>query len=151
MLARIDAHQPSAGSPPQPEPPSKLGAVKAPPESMKSSLTRRLNARAAQRWPDLAGVEVRFRSNFAYTNGHLRDGTTTRLCRLRYGGVLHTWGFALYLASHDDYQNAVLPTGYSAGSPEAALDCACGLKPQRSHRLALMNPDELIGRATSLA
>jgi hypothetical protein len=114
-------------SPPQREPPRQTGAVKAPPESMKSSLTQRVNARAAERWPDLAGVEVRFRSNFAYISGRLRDGTTTQLCRLSYGGVLHTWGFAIYRASHDDYQNAILPTGYSAGSPEEALDCACGL------------------------
>ena len=60
---------------------------KAPPESTKTSLTQRLNSRAAQRWPDLAAVEARFRANFAYIDGRLSDGTATKLCRLRYGGV----------------------------------------------------------------
>jgi hypothetical protein len=49
------------------------------------------------------------------------------LCRLRFTGVLHTWGFALYLASRDKYEDNVLPTGLPFGSPEEALDCACGL------------------------
>ncbi len=101
--------------------------MKGPPESMRSSLTQRLNSRAAQRWPDLAGIEVRFRSNFAYVDGVYPNGTVEKLCRLRYGGALHTWGFALYRASHDDYQDNYLPNGMMAGSPEEALDSACGL------------------------
>jgi hypothetical protein len=94
---------------------------------MKHSLTQRLNARAAERWPELSGIEVRFRANFAYIDGRWPDGRVQQLCRLRYGGVLHTWGFAIYRASHDDYQPNYLPTGMAAGSPEEALDCACGL------------------------
>jgi hypothetical protein len=38
-----------------------------------------------------------------------------------------TWGFAIYRASHDDNEDSYLPTGTPAGSPEEALDCACGL------------------------
>lgn len=101
--------------------------MKAPPASTKSSLTQRLNARARERWPDLAGVEVRFRANFAYVDGRETDGSVLKLCRLRYGGSAHTWGFALYRASHDDYEDAFLPSGMFAGSAEEALDCACGL------------------------
>jgi len=37
------------------------------------------------------------------------------------------WGFAVYRASHHDYQDSWLPDGTPAGSPEQALDCACGL------------------------
>ena len=37
------------------------------------------------------------------------------------------WGFAMYLASKDGYEDAVLPTGAFAGLPEDALDCAAGL------------------------
>jgi hypothetical protein len=33
------------------------------------------------------------------------------LCRLRYGGSATRWGFALYLASKDGYQDSILPTG----------------------------------------
>ena len=36
-------------------------------------------------------------------------------------------GFCHYRASHDDYENSLLPSGYPAGTPREALDCACGL------------------------
>lgn len=98
-----------------------------PPVSTKTSLGQRLSDHARSRWPALAKVELRFRSQFAYVDGHLSDGEVLPLCRLRYAGSASTWGFALYRASHDDYQNSILPNGQFAGSPEAALDCACGL------------------------
>jgi hypothetical protein len=59
--------------------------------------------------------------------GQLPDGTTLPLCRLRYAGSATTWGFAVYRASHNDYAKSVLPSGYPAGTPQEALDCACGL------------------------
>lgn len=34
-----------------------------------------------------------------------------KLCRLRYTGSASTWGFAIYRASHDDYEDNVLPNG----------------------------------------
>ncbi|MFE7182519.1 AAA family ATPase [Streptomyces erythrochromogenes] len=46
------------------------------------------------------------------------------LCRLRFTGAEHTWGFALYLTSKDNYRDTVLPSGLPVGSPEEALDCA---------------------------
>jgi hypothetical protein len=104
-----------------------MGAVATPPASTKSSLQQRLNQRARERWPALARVTVRFRAQFAYVDGHLADGEVLPLCRLRYGGSASQWGFAVYLASKDGYQDSVLPTGYTAGTPEEALDCACGL------------------------
>jgi len=99
----------------------------APPTSTKTSLQQRLSARAQQRWPDLASVDVRFRGAFAYVTGRLADGVTLPLMRLRYGGSATRWGFAVYLASKDGYQDSVLPTGAFAGTPEDALDTACGL------------------------
>jgi hypothetical protein len=101
--------------------------VAAPPPSTKTSLGQRLAARAAERWPALTKVEVRFRGQFAYVHGHLPDGEVLPLCRLRYGGSASSWGFAIYRASHDDYQPSYLPTGVLSGTPEEALDCACGL------------------------
>jgi hypothetical protein len=98
-----------------------------PPASTKSSLTQRLTARARTRWPALTGVRVRFRAGFAYVDGELADGDLLKLCRLRYGGSASSWGFAIYRASHDDYQDSILPIGTLAGTPEEALDCACGL------------------------
>jgi hypothetical protein len=72
-------------------------------------------------------VKVRFRAGFAYVDGEIKDGPTIPLCRLRYGGSANRWGFAIYRASRDGYEDSVLPSGAFAGSPEEALDCACGL------------------------
>ena len=98
-----------------------------PPASTKTSLGQKLRARARERWPQLAGVDVRFRGKFAYVTGHLPGGPDLPLCRLRYVGYASTWGFAIYRASHDDYQDNYLPRGQPSGTPEEALDCACGL------------------------
>lgn len=98
-----------------------------PPESMQVSLRQRLTAHARTHWPQLAGVSIRYRTGFAYVVGELMDGEELPLCRLRFTGVLHTWGFALYLDSRGGYEDDVLPSGLPAGSPEEALDCACGL------------------------
>ncbi|WP_275902546.1 hypothetical protein [Streptomyces sp. RLB3-6] len=38
---------------------------KNPPESMQHHLHHRLHARAKERWPQLTGVQVRFRAGFA--------------------------------------------------------------------------------------
>jgi len=98
-----------------------------PPESTKISLGQRLRERARERWPALATVKVRHRGGFAYVTGELADGTALPLCRLRYGGYANRWGFAVYLASKDGYQDSILPSGYPVGTAEEALDCACGL------------------------
>ena len=97
------------------------------PESTQSSLHQRLSAHARERWPDLADIRLRFRAGFAYVDGVLADGETLRLCRLRYAGYANQWGFAIYRASHDDYENSFLPTGSMGGTAEDALDTACGL------------------------
>ena len=98
-----------------------------PPESTRTSLQQRLSAHARARWPQLAGLDVRFRANFAYVTARLPDGDTIPMMRLRYGGSATRWGFAIYLASKNGYQDSALPTGQFAGTPEDALDCACGL------------------------
>jgi hypothetical protein len=46
---------------------------------------------------------------------------------LRYAGYANMWGFAIWLASKDGYEDSVLPNGHTAGTAEEALDCACGL------------------------
>ena len=104
-----------------------MGPMKAPPASTKANLAARLNSHTRTHWPTLAGVDVRYRSNFAYIDGRHHDGTTLKLCRLRYGGSAHLWGFAIYRASHDDYEDSYLPTGTFVGTAENALDCACTL------------------------
>ena len=98
-----------------------------PPESTKTSLRQRLAARAEERWPQLAGISVRYHGEFAYVTGQLPGGSALPLMRLRYAGSASTWGFAIYRASHEDYQDSILLSGYPAGTPKEALDCACGL------------------------
>jgi hypothetical protein len=102
-------------------------APRAIPDSTKTSLHQRLLDRAQQRWPQLADVGVRFRGRFAYVDGELASGEVLPLCRLRYSGSASLWGFAIYLASRDGYEDSVLPSGLPIGTPEEALDCACGL------------------------
>jgi hypothetical protein len=104
-----------------------MSAMPKVPESIKSSLQQRLSERARERWPALSSISVRHCAGFAYVTGHLPDGEDLPLCRLRYGGYANRWGFAIYRASHDDYEDSVLPDGSFAGTAEDALDCACGL------------------------
>lgn len=97
------------------------------PDSTKTSLHQRLLQRKRERWSQLADVHVRFRGRFAYVDGELASGEALPLCRLRYNGSASLWGFAIYLASRDGYQDSVLPSGLPIGAPQEALDCACGL------------------------
>jgi hypothetical protein len=97
------------------------------PESTKHSLEYRLGARRQVHWPQLASITVRHRANFTYVDGILPDGTTLKLCRFRYTGSAHNWQFAIYRASHEDYQDSFFPTGLPVGTCEDAFDLACGL------------------------
>ena len=96
------------------------------PTSTQTSLWQRLTSHAEQRWPQISRINTRYRAGFAYIDAVV-DGETLRLCRLRYAGYANQWGFAIYRASHDDYEDSYLPTGYSGGTCEEALDTACGL------------------------
>ncbi len=97
------------------------------PDSTKASLHQRLTQRSRQRWPQLREIRLRYRAGFAYVDGVLTDGEVLRLCRLRYAGSARDWGFGMYRASHDDYEDSFLPTGFMGGAAEDALDTACGL------------------------
>ncbi len=100
-------------------------AIPAIPASTKSSITLRLLDHAETHWPQLKRVEVTYRGAFAYISGILADGEQIPLCRLRYGGSAHSFGFAIYSAARDRYQDSVLRTGFPAGTPQEALDTAC--------------------------
>jgi hypothetical protein len=97
------------------------------PDSTKTSLEQRLRARARERWPQIASLQIRHRGVFSYVDATLTDGTTLKLCRLRYVGSASQWQFAIYRASHDDYDESVFPTGLPVGTCQDALDTACGL------------------------
>jgi len=95
------------------------------PESTRNSIIVRLLDHTDARWPQLTRVKVTYRGAFGYVTGVLRDGENIPLCRLRYGGSAHSFGFAIYSAAHDRYQDAVLLTGLPVGTPQEALDTAC--------------------------
>ncbi len=95
------------------------------PESTRNSLSQRLYDHARGNWPQLADVQVRYRGSFAYVSGVLPGSEQLPLCRLRYGGSAHSFGFAIYSAAHDRYEDAVLLTGLPVGTPQDALDTAC--------------------------
>src|SRR5260370_9063943 len=90
------------------------------PESTRDSITVRLLDHAEAHWPQLTRVQVTYRGAFGYVTGVLRDGEHLPLCRLRYGGSAHSFGFAIYSAAHDRYQDAILPTGLPLGTPPRA-------------------------------
>src|SRR5262245_37715194 len=104
-----------------------MAAVAKYPDSTKTSLEQRLRARARERWPQIASLQIRHRGVFSYVDATLTDGTTLKLCRLRYAGSASQWQFAIYRASHDDYDESVFPTGLPVGTCQDALDTACGL------------------------
>jgi hypothetical protein len=95
-----------------------------PPASTKTSLGQKLRARARDRWPQLTGSPSASAASSPTSPGSY---LTCRTCRLRYAGYASLWGFAIYRASHGDYQDSILPSGQFAGTPEEALDCSCGL------------------------
>src|SRR5712671_6142499 len=95
------------------------------PESTRSSIILRLLDHAEKNWPQLTKVQARYRGPFAYITGVLPDGEQIPLFRLRYGGSAHSFGFAIYSAARDRYEDAVLRTGLPIGTPPEALDTAC--------------------------
>jgi hypothetical protein len=102
-----------------------MGHMPAIPESTRSSIIVRLLDHAEKNWPQLAKVRARYHGSFAYITGVLRDGEQIPLFRLRYGGSAHSFGFAIYSAASDRYQDALLRTGLPTGTPQEALDTAC--------------------------
>jgi hypothetical protein len=98
-----------------------------PSKRVKTAMADHLDFHASQRWPQLEEVTVRWHGSFGYVTAHLPDGDELPLCRLRYLGPADQWGFALYRASIDGYEDTLLPTGSPTGTPEQALDCALGL------------------------
>ncbi|MGH8923932.1 MAG: hypothetical protein ACRDWA_04710 [Acidimicrobiia bacterium] len=97
------------------------------PDRARSALTGSLNQRRQERWPALSDLSLRYRGSFAYVAGSTTEDESMPLFRLRYLGSPHQWGFAIYLASKDGYEDSMLPHGSFTGTPQQALDCACGL------------------------
>ncbi len=85
----------------------------------------RLLDHAEKHWPQLDKVQVTCRGGFACVAGVLPGGEQLPLFCLRYGGSAHSFGFAIYSAARERYQDAALLTGLPVGTPQEALDTAC--------------------------
>jgi hypothetical protein len=90
------------------------------------AVSRRLLAELARRAPLLPGKDVlAFIDIFTRCkNGSTRAQEAGRGVRAHRGSA-HSFGFAIYSAAHDRYEDAVLLTGYPTGTPQEALDTAC--------------------------
>src|ERR1700729_3485438 len=98
-----------------------MAAVAKYPDSTKTSLEQRLRARARERWPQIASLQIRYRGVFSYIDATLTDPPPPKLCRLRYAGPAPDWQFAISRASHDDYDESVFFTGLLIGTCQDAL------------------------------
>jgi hypothetical protein len=128
-----------------------IGAMPATiPESTKTSLQQRLTARAQERWPALAEVQVRFRGRFAYVDGELESGEMLALCRLRYIGSA-TVGVC-YLARQQGrlpgFDPAQRPAQRNAPGGTGLRLRALPRRPQRLVRASILTTHELTKRTT---
>lgn len=104
-----------------------MAAMPVPSARLKTYIAGHLDFHASKRWPQLEEITIAWRGGYGYVTAHLPDEEQLPICRLRYLGSDTDWGFALYRASSEDYDDALLPDGSPSGTPEQALDCALGL------------------------
>lgn len=84
---------------------------------LKISTEGHLDFHASQRWPQLEEITISWRGGYGYVTGHLPDDEQVPLCRLRYLGSDTDWGFALYQASSERYDDTLLPDGNPSENP----------------------------------
>jgi len=109
-----------------------------PSRRLKDDAEADLDHHAELTWPQLGGVEVRWRGGYGYVIGYLDtddddddddedEEQSIPLCRLGYLGEADDWAFAIYDPSTDTYQDSALPDGAFSGTLQDILDCACRL------------------------
>lgn len=97
-----------------------------PSRALKDQVEGSLDHYASQAWPQLEEVTIGWRGSYGHLVGHLPDDDLP-LARIEYLGDPQQWGFALYQASTENYQETVLPSGQRTGTPNEALDCAAAV------------------------
>jgi hypothetical protein len=93
-ISECYSHPPRRDGPSRQE---KITVVAQYPDSTKASLEQRLRARARERWPQIASLQIRHRGTFSYVDATLTDATKLKLCRLRYVGSASQWQFPSWL------------------------------------------------------
>ena len=97
------------------------------PTSTQTSLWQRLTSHAEQRWPQISQISTRYRAGFAYVDAVLRRRRNPEAVPAPLWRIRPPVGLRDLPASHDDYEDSYLPSGYPVGTAEEALDTACGL------------------------
>jgi hypothetical protein len=100
-----------------------------PPKRLKNLIEGTVDHHASRHWPALEEVTITWRGGYGYLTGYLTedDDDQIKLCRIQYLGIDDDWAFAIWQASTDSYNNALLLNGQPAGHPNEALDTACTL------------------------
>jgi hypothetical protein len=104
-----------------------LEPIPVPARKLKDQVEDDLDHHASQRWPQLEEVTIRWHGSYYYVSGYVTEDDAIPLCRIAYLVSPGDWGFAIYQASTETYQESILPGGSHTGTPQEALDCACGL------------------------
>lgn len=97
-----------------------------PSRALKDQVEGGLDHYASRAWPQLEEVTIGWRGSYGYLVGHLPEEDLA-LARIEYLGDAQHWAFALYEPASERYQDTVLPSGQWTGTPNEALDCACGV------------------------
>ncbi len=119
------------------------------PDSTKTSLRQRIQARARERWPQLNDIHIRHQGAFAYVAGESHRRHNSAVIPIALQRILHDLGIR-YLPGKPRRLRTVslaerLPNRHTTRSPRLRLRPL----PQRPHRLA--TPDELTDSPTSPA
>ena len=92
-----------------------LGTMPAPPRKLKDQVEDDLDHYASQRWPQLEEVTIRWRGSYGYVEGYVTEDDGIPLCRIGYLGSPDDWGFAIYQASTETYQESSLTAAARPG------------------------------------
>jgi hypothetical protein len=94
-----------------------MGAMPVPSARLKTYTVGHLDFHASQHWPHLEEITISWHGGYGYVTAHLPDKEQLPLCRLRYLGSDTDWGFALYRASSETYDDTLQPDGSPSGTP----------------------------------
>ena len=95
-----------------------MASMPVPSARHKTLLVGQLDLYASKRWPQLEEVTIRWHGGYGYVTGYLPGDEQLPLCRLHYLGSDTDWDFALYQASTETYEDALLPNGSPTGTPK---------------------------------